>query len=89
MWGGQNIFEEFETPDKQLHIEHIESYVAILSARPDLAGLKDVHTNIALASSYFMETVEEVLDVLHRGMRQEFSGTTIKYSTPQLKKKFQ
>ncbi|KAL6520645.1 hypothetical protein OROMI_032205 [Orobanche minor] len=34
--------------------------------------LKDVHTNIALASSYFMETVEEVFDVLHRGMRQEF-----------------
>ncbi|KAL6577360.1 hypothetical protein OROMI_011636 [Orobanche minor] len=34
--------------------------------------LKDVHTNIALASSYFMETVEEVFDVLHEGMRQEF-----------------
>ncbi|KAL6556778.1 hypothetical protein OROHE_006654 [Orobanche hederae] len=50
MWGVQNIV----TPDKQLHIEHIESYVAILSARPDLAGLKEVHSNIALASSYFM-----------------------------------
>ncbi|KAL6559044.1 hypothetical protein OROHE_006413 [Orobanche hederae] len=70
--GDKTFFEEIETPDKQLHIEHIESYVAILSTRPDLAGLKDVHTNIALASSYFMETVEEVFDVLHRGMRQEF-----------------
>ncbi|KAL6541115.1 hypothetical protein OROMI_024998 [Orobanche minor] len=68
----KTFFEEIETPDKQLHIEHIESYVAILSARPDLAGLKEVHSNIALASSYFMETVEEVFDVLHRGMRQEF-----------------
>ncbi|KAL6566811.1 hypothetical protein OROMI_015215 [Orobanche minor] len=55
----KTFFEEIETPDKQLHIEHIESYVAILSARPDLAGLKEVHSNIALASSYFMETVEE------------------------------
>ncbi|KAL6571363.1 hypothetical protein OROHE_003006 [Orobanche hederae] len=68
----KTFFEEIETPDKQLHIEHIESYVAILSARPDLAGLKEVHSNIALALSYFMETVEEVFDVLHRGMRQEF-----------------
>ncbi|KAL6582267.1 hypothetical protein OROMI_006281 [Orobanche minor] len=68
----KTFFEKIETPDKQLHIEHIESYVAILSARPDLAGLKDVHTNIALASSYFMVRMEEVFDVLHRGMRQEF-----------------
>ncbi|KAL6552482.1 hypothetical protein OROHE_007846 [Orobanche hederae] len=68
----KTFFEEIITPDKQLHIEHIESYMAILSARPDLAGLKEVHSNIALASSYFMETVEEVFDVLHRGMRQEF-----------------
>ncbi|KAL6501328.1 hypothetical protein OROHE_024975 [Orobanche hederae] len=68
----KTFFEETIILDKQLHIEHIESYVAILSARPALAGLKEVHSNIALSSSYFMETVEEVFDVLHRGMRQEF-----------------
>ncbi|KAL6535021.1 hypothetical protein OROMI_026395 [Orobanche minor] len=44
----------------------------ILSSRPDFAGLKEVHSNIALLSSYFMETVEEVFDVMHRGMREEF-----------------
>ncbi|KAL6558385.1 hypothetical protein OROMI_018735 [Orobanche minor] len=81
----KTFFEEIETPDKQLHIEHIESYVAILSARPDLAGLKDVHTNIALASSYFMETVEEVFDVLHRGMRQEFQRYDHKLFDPTIK----
>ncbi|KAL6570009.1 hypothetical protein OROMI_014523 [Orobanche minor] len=68
----KTFFEEIIIPDKQLHIEHIESYVDILSARPDLAGWKEVHSNIALSSSYFMETVEEVFDVMHRGMRQEF-----------------
>ncbi|KAL6571257.1 hypothetical protein OROHE_002900 [Orobanche hederae] len=72
MWGGQTFFEEIIIPDKQLHIEHIESYMDILSSRPDFAGLKEVHSNIALLSSYFMETIEEVFDVMHRGMREEF-----------------
>ncbi|KAL6501495.1 hypothetical protein OROGR_026628 [Orobanche gracilis] len=66
------FFEEIMQPNKQLHIEHIESYMSILSSRPDFAGLNGVHSNIALASSYFMENVEEVFDVMHRGMRQEF-----------------
>ncbi|KAL6571239.1 hypothetical protein OROHE_002882 [Orobanche hederae] len=66
------LIEEIIIPDKQLHIEHIESYMDILSSRPDFAGLKEVHSNIALLSSYFMETVEEVFDVMHRGMREEF-----------------
>ncbi|KAL6566792.1 hypothetical protein OROMI_015196 [Orobanche minor] len=68
----KTFFEEIIIPDKQLHIEHIESYMAILSSRPDFAGLKEVHSNIALSSSYFMETIEEVFDVMHRGMREEF-----------------
>ncbi|KAL6549997.1 hypothetical protein OROMI_020485 [Orobanche minor] len=68
----KTFFEEIIIPDKQLHIEHIESYMAILSSRPDFAGLKEVHSNIALSLSYFMETVEEVFDVMHKGMREEF-----------------
>ncbi|KAL6550576.1 hypothetical protein OROMI_021064 [Orobanche minor] len=66
------LFEEIMLPDKYMHIEHIESYMAILLSRPDLAGLKEVHSNIALMSSYFMETVEEVFDAMHKGMREEF-----------------
>ncbi|KAL6513708.1 hypothetical protein OROHE_019568 [Orobanche hederae] len=65
------FFEEIMLPNKQLHIEHIESYMAILSSRRDFAGLNEVHSNIALTSSYFMEIVEEVFDVMHRGMREE------------------
>ncbi|KAL6501094.1 hypothetical protein OROHE_025291 [Orobanche hederae] len=80
----KTFFEEIIIPDKQLHIEHIESYVAILSARPALAGLKEVHSNIALSSSYFMETVEEVFDVLHRGMRQEFQQYDHKLFDPRI-----
>ncbi|KAL6578465.1 hypothetical protein OROMI_010793 [Orobanche minor] len=38
----------------------------------DLAGLNGVHSKIGLMSSYFMETVEEVFDVMHRGMREVF-----------------
>ncbi|KAL6535113.1 hypothetical protein OROMI_026487 [Orobanche minor] len=68
----KTFFEEIIIPDKQLHIEHIESYMAILSSWPDFEGLKEVHSNIALSSSYFMETVEEVFNVMHRGMREEF-----------------
>ncbi|KAL6532202.1 hypothetical protein OROGR_014172 [Orobanche gracilis] len=62
----------FSKPNEQLHIEHIESYMSILSSRPDFAGLNGVHSKIGLMSSYFMETVEEVFDVMHRGMRKEF-----------------
>ncbi|KAL6514884.1 hypothetical protein OROGR_020463 [Orobanche gracilis] len=35
-------------------------------------SLKGVHSNIALTSSYLMEIVEGVFDVMHRGMREEF-----------------
>ncbi|KAL6581227.1 hypothetical protein OROMI_007150 [Orobanche minor] len=80
--GGMNVgqpcgvdktyFEEIMQPNKQLHIEHIESYMSILSSRPDFAGLNGVHSKIGLMSSYFLETVEEVFDVMHRGMRKEF-----------------
>ncbi|KAL6509813.1 hypothetical protein OROGR_022301 [Orobanche gracilis] len=45
----------------------VENVIAI-----DLECLNGVHSNIALVSSYFMETVEEVFDVMHRGMREEF-----------------
>ncbi|KAL6541204.1 hypothetical protein OROHE_010912 [Orobanche hederae] len=68
---GKTFFEEIINPDKQLHIEHIKLYMAILSSRPNFAGLKEVHSNIAL-SSYFMETVKEVFDVMHRDMRAKF-----------------
>ncbi|KAL6540834.1 hypothetical protein OROMI_024717 [Orobanche minor] len=68
----KTFFEEIMQPNKQLHIEHIESYMSILSSRPDFAGLNGVHSKIGLMSSYFLETVEEVFDVMHRGMRKEF-----------------
>ncbi|KAL6555230.1 hypothetical protein OROGR_006488 [Orobanche gracilis] len=68
----KTFFEEIMQPNEQLHIEHIESYMSILSLRPDFAGLNGVHSKIGLMSSYFMETVEEVFDVMHRGMRKEF-----------------
>ncbi|KAL6532201.1 hypothetical protein OROGR_014171 [Orobanche gracilis] len=68
----KTFFEEIMQPNEQLHIEHIESYMSILSSRPDFAGLNGVHSKIGLMSSYFMETVEEVFDVMHRGMRKEF-----------------
>ncbi|KAL6540468.1 hypothetical protein OROMI_024351 [Orobanche minor] len=68
----KTFFEEIMQPNKQLHVEHIESYMSILSPRPDLAGLNVVHSKIGLMSSYFMETVEEVFDVMHRGMREVF-----------------
>ncbi|KAL6503996.1 hypothetical protein OROGR_025919 [Orobanche gracilis] len=68
----KTFFEEIMQPNEQLHIEHIESYMSILSSRPDFAGLNGVHSKIGLMSSYFMETVEEVFDVKHRGMRKEF-----------------
>ncbi|KAL6556381.1 hypothetical protein OROGR_005669 [Orobanche gracilis] len=68
----KTFFEENMQPNKQLHIEHIESYMSILSLRPDFAGLNGAHSKIGLMSSYFMETVEEVFDVMHRGMREEF-----------------
>ncbi|KAL6526211.1 hypothetical protein OROMI_029851 [Orobanche minor] len=68
----KTFFEEIMQPNKQLHVEHIESYMSILSSRPDLAGLNGVHSKIGLMSSYFMETVEEVFDVMHRGMREVF-----------------
>ncbi|KAL6532196.1 hypothetical protein OROGR_014166 [Orobanche gracilis] len=55
-------------PNEQLHIEHIESYMSILSSRPDFAGLNGVHSKIGLMYSYFME----VFDVMHRSMRKEF-----------------
>ncbi|KAL6566311.1 hypothetical protein OROGR_001926 [Orobanche gracilis] len=68
----KTFFEEIMQPNEQLHIEHIESYMSILSLRPDFAGLNGVHSKNGLMSSYFMETVEEVFDVMHRGMRKEF-----------------
>ncbi|KAL6518016.1 hypothetical protein OROMI_033717 [Orobanche minor] len=68
----KTFFEEIMQPNKQLHVEHIESYMSILSSRPDLAGLNEVHSKIGLMSSYFMETVEEVFDGMHRGMREVF-----------------
>ncbi|KAL6495188.1 hypothetical protein OROGR_030614 [Orobanche gracilis] len=68
----KTFFEEIMQPNEQLHIEHIESYMSILSSRPDFAGLNGVHSKIGLISSYFMEIVEEVFDVMHRGMRKEF-----------------
>ncbi|KAL6566829.1 hypothetical protein OROMI_015233 [Orobanche minor] len=68
----KTFFEEIMQPNKQLHVEHIESYMSILSSRPDLAGLNVVHSKIGLMSYYFMETVEEVFDVMHRGMREVF-----------------
>ncbi|KAL6540692.1 hypothetical protein OROMI_024575 [Orobanche minor] len=68
----KTFFEEIMQPNKQLHVEHIESYMSILSSRPDFAGLNGVHSKIGLMSSYFMETVEEVFDVMHRGMREVF-----------------
>ncbi|KAL6567801.1 hypothetical protein OROGR_001469 [Orobanche gracilis] len=68
----KTFFEEIMQPNEQLHIEHIESYMSILSSRPDFAGLNGVHSKIGLMPSYFMETVEEVFDVMHRGMRKEF-----------------
>ncbi|KAL6577451.1 hypothetical protein OROMI_011727 [Orobanche minor] len=68
----KTFFEEIMQPNKQLHVEHIESYMSILSSRPDLAGLNGVHSKIGLMSSYFMETVEEVFDVMHRSMREVF-----------------
>ncbi|KAL6531984.1 hypothetical protein OROGR_013954 [Orobanche gracilis] len=68
----KTFFEEIMQPNEQLHIEHIESYMSILSSRPDFASLNGVHSKIGLMSSYFMETVEEVFDVMHRGMRKEF-----------------
>ncbi|KAL6573382.1 hypothetical protein OROHE_001841 [Orobanche hederae] len=39
----KTFFEEIMQPNKQLHIEHIESYMSILSSRPDFAGLNGVH----------------------------------------------
>ncbi|KAL6520356.1 hypothetical protein OROMI_032536 [Orobanche minor] len=68
----KTFFEEIMQPNKQLHVEHIESYMSILSSRPDFAGLNGVHSKIGLMSSYFMETVEEVFDVMHRSMREVF-----------------
>ncbi|KAL6585097.1 hypothetical protein OROMI_004386 [Orobanche minor] len=68
----KTFFEEIMQPNKQLHVEHIESYMSILSSRPDLAGLNGVHSKIGLMSSYFMEIVEKVFDVMHRGMREVF-----------------
>ncbi|KAL6540480.1 hypothetical protein OROMI_024363 [Orobanche minor] len=68
----KTFFEEIMQPNKQLHVEHIESYMSILSSRPDFAGLNGVHSKIGLMSSYFMETVEEVFDVMHRGMGEVF-----------------
>ncbi|KAL6565322.1 hypothetical protein OROGR_002273 [Orobanche gracilis] len=56
----KTFFEEIMQPNEQLHIEHIESYMSILSLRPDFAGLNGVHSKIGLMSSYFM------------GMRKEF-----------------
>ncbi|KAL6566821.1 hypothetical protein OROMI_015225 [Orobanche minor] len=62
--------------------------MSILSSRPDLAGLNGVHSKIGLMSSYFLETVEEVFDVMHRGMRKEFQRYDHKLFDPQLKKLF-
>ncbi|KAL6531901.1 hypothetical protein OROMI_028264 [Orobanche minor] len=68
----KTFFEEIMQPNKQLHVEHIESYMSIFSSRPDFAVLNGVHSKIGLMSSYFMETVEEVFDVMHRSMREVF-----------------
>ncbi|KAL6507805.1 hypothetical protein OROGR_024000 [Orobanche gracilis] len=81
----KTFFEEIMQPNKQLHIEHIESYMSILSLRPDFAGLNGVHSKIGLMSSYFMETVEEAFDVMHRGMRKEFQRYDHKLFDPTVK----
>ncbi|KAL6583242.1 hypothetical protein OROMI_005320 [Orobanche minor] len=68
----KTFFEEIMQPNKQLHIEHIESYMSILSSRPDFCRFEWSPFKNWIDVVLLHETVEEVFDVMHRGMRKEF-----------------
>ncbi|KAL6530954.1 hypothetical protein OROHE_014436 [Orobanche hederae] len=66
----KDFFHDILDANKQLEADHIESYLAVITSDPDLAGIKNIQSTIAITSCYFMETADDVFEEMHKDRKQ-------------------
>ncbi|KAL6551277.1 hypothetical protein OROMI_021765 [Orobanche minor] len=66
----KDFFNDTLDANKQLEADHIEAYLAVITSDPALAGIKNIHSTIAITSCYFMETADDVFEEMHKDRKQ-------------------
>ncbi|KAL6531502.1 hypothetical protein OROMI_027865 [Orobanche minor] len=66
----KDFFHDILDANKQLEADHIEAYLVVITSDPALAGIKNIQSNIAITSCYFMETADDVFEEMHKDKKQ-------------------
>ncbi|KAL6554024.1 hypothetical protein OROMI_019697 [Orobanche minor] len=66
----KDLFHDILDANKQLDVDHIEAYLAVITSDTVLAGIKNFQTNIAITYCYFMETADDVFEEMHKDRKQ-------------------